>query len=85
MSESRKQLEQLWEKQEPLQKQLDGLRREQFSRVEAIRADTNRKFLAILNPEQQKKFNAFLKERGGKRDRMPRGGRGFEPPPPPRP
>jgi Spy/CpxP family protein refolding chaperone len=84
MVESRKQLEQLWKRQEPLQKQLDGLRNEQFPKVEAIRAETNRKFLAILNPEQQKQFNAFLKEREGMRDRMPRG-RGFETPPRPEP
>jgi Spy/CpxP family protein refolding chaperone len=62
-------------------KQLEALRTDQAPTIEAIWADTNRKFLAILNPEQQKKFNAFLKEREEMRYRMPRDRDGFRPPP----
>jgi len=65
MSESRKQLFQL---------QLD-----QSPKIEAIRNETNRKLLAILNEEQQKKFQNFIKEMENRRRRGP-GGRQFGPP-----
>jgi Spy/CpxP family protein refolding chaperone len=80
MAESRKQVEPLWKQQEPLLKQMDPLRRqldamrdEQFAKLDAIRAETNRKFSAILNPEQKKKFDAFLKESEEMRGHLPRG------------
>ena len=61
-------------------KQLDALRAEQIPRIDVIRADTNRKISAVLNPEQQQKFDALLKEWDNLRKRPPRG-REFEPPP----
>jgi Spy/CpxP family protein refolding chaperone len=89
MTESRKQVDPLWKQQEPLLKQMDPLRKQldvmrdaQFDKLDAIRAETNRKLLAILNPEQKKLFEAFLKESQEMRRRPPRG-REFGPPPPP--
>jgi Spy/CpxP family protein refolding chaperone len=89
MAESRKQVEPLWKQQEPLLKQMEPLRRQldairdsQFDKLDAIRAETNRKLSAILNPEQKKLFEAFLKESEEMRRRPPRG-RDFGPPPPP--
>ena len=46
---------------------------EQFAKIDAIRAETNRKFAAILNQEQKKKFDAFLKESEPMGMRPPRG------------
>ena len=59
-------------------KELNALRIEQTPKIETIRSETNSKFLAILNQEQQEKFAAFLKEMENRRTRAPRT-RGFEP------
>jgi Spy/CpxP family protein refolding chaperone len=61
-------------------KQLEALRAEQIPKIDAIRAETNRQFSDILNPEQQKKFEAFLREWETIRRHPPRN-RDFEPPP----
>jgi Spy/CpxP family protein refolding chaperone len=61
---------------------LDAMREEQAGKMEAIRAETNRKLAAILNPEQQRIFSEFLKSRENIRRHPPRV-RDF--PPPPRP
>jgi Spy/CpxP family protein refolding chaperone len=89
MAESRKQVEPLWKQQEPLLKQMEPLRRQmdamrdsQFAQLDVIRNETNRKISAILNPEQKKLFDAFLKEAENMRRHPPRG-REFGPPPPP--
>jgi Spy/CpxP family protein refolding chaperone len=63
-------------------KQVDTLRTEQIPKIEAIRAETNRQLAAVLNPEQQRKFEAFLKSRENMGRRTPRG-REFRPPPMP--
>jgi len=87
MAESRKQLDKLRTEQEPLFRQLDQLRTEQEPQLEAIRSETNRKLMAVLDEEQQKKFSAFLKQTGNWRMRTPFGGRGLQAPgmrPPPR-
>jgi len=47
---------------EESRRQLNDLQTERVPKVEAIRAEANRKILAILAEEQQKKFSAFLKE-----------------------
>jgi Spy/CpxP family protein refolding chaperone len=89
MAESRKQVDPLWKQQEPLlkqmeplRKQLDAMRDSQFANLDAIRTETNRRLIAILNPEQKSLFEAFLKEAEEMRRRPPRG-RDFGPPPPP--
>ena len=81
MMESRKQMEDLRQQTEPLEQQMNAMWEKQMPKLEAIRAETNRRFAAILNPEQQKKFDAFMKESEEMRRRPPRG-REFEPPPP---
>jgi DNA anti-recombination protein RmuC len=58
-------------------KQLSQLQHEQAPKIEAIRAETNRKLTAILNAEQQEKFESFVKEI--RRRHLP-GGRQFGPP-----
>ena len=60
-------------------KQLDTLRNEQTPKIHAIQAETNRMLMQILNPEQQKKFTAFLEEMKNRRERPPRR-RGTAPP-----
>ena len=60
-------------------KQLSELQVEQAPKIEAIRIETNRKLTAILNPEQQKKFETFVKETESRRRRVP-GGRQFDAP-----
>ena len=75
MSETRKQLESLRAEQEEV---WSALRTKQAPRVKEIWSETNRKFSAILNEEQKKQFDAFLKEMESMRKRPPRG-RGFEP------
>jgi len=76
MTEYYKQLEALRAEQAP---KLEALRKEQSPKIDAIRAETNRKLEAILDPEQKKKFDAFLKEMENMRRRPPRG-REFRPP-----
>ncbi len=61
-------------------KQLDALRIEQAPKIEAIRSETNRKLLAILTPEQQQKFSAFLEEMNKRRE-SPTRRKAAEPPP----
>ncbi len=63
-------------------KKLESLRTEQEPKIEAIRAETNRELLSVLNPDQQKKFDGFLKEMEQFRRRPPRerNGRGMQPP-----
>jgi Spy/CpxP family protein refolding chaperone len=80
MMESWKQMEQLRQPSEPLWKQLDAMRNEQVPKLDAIRTETNRKVSEILNPEQRKKFDTFLKEADTMKRRPPRG-RDFGPPP----
>jgi Spy/CpxP family protein refolding chaperone len=72
MAEARAQLDPLRIEQDELR---DALRTKQAPKIEAIWAETNRKFSAILNEEQKAKFTAFLKEMENWRKR---------PPPPPR-
>jgi Spy/CpxP family protein refolding chaperone len=79
MAESFKQLSKLREKQEPLFRGLDDLRKEQEPQIEAILAEANSKMMAILNPEQQKKFSEFMNDMQNMRHH---GGRGMGPPPP---
>jgi len=61
------------------------LQKEQMPKINAIRIETNRKFSEILNDEQRKKFESFVKEWEGRRERMPRGRQPDLPPPPPPP
>jgi len=79
MMESWKEMEQLRKQGEPLWKQLDAMRLEQSPKLDAIRTATNRRVTEILNPEQRRKFEEFLKEADLRR-RPPRG-REFGPPP----
>jgi Spy/CpxP family protein refolding chaperone len=81
MTESFRQLEPLRSKQEPLNRQLNDLRREQEPQVQAIISETNRRIMSILNEEQQKQFSSFLKDMGNSRRHPPHGGRGMGPPP----
>ena len=80
MMESWKHMEELRKQAEPIRKQMNTLMEEQGSKLEEIRVETNRQFSAILNPEQKKKFDAFLKEAETMGRRPPRG-REFGPPP----
>ncbi len=80
MMESWKHMEELRRQAEPIRKQMNALMEEQGSKLEEIRVETNRQFSAILNPEQKKKFEAFLKEAETMGRRPPRG-REFGPPP----
>lgn len=80
MMESWKQMEPLRKEGEPLRKQMDAMWAEQMRKLEMIRAETNRKISAILNPAQREKFDAFMKEAVTMGRRGPRG-REFEPPP----
>ena len=57
-------------------KQLDQLRADEAPKIGAIRAETNRKLKAILNQEQQNKFESFIKEMESRR-RRGQGGRQF--------
>lgn len=75
MSETWKQFESLRTEQEETRR---ALRAKQAPKIDEIWAETNRKFSAILNDEQKKKFDDFLKEMETMRKRPPRG-RGFEP------
>ena len=79
MMESFKQMEPLRKQGEPLRRQLNATMEEQIPKLEAIRTETNRKISVILNPEQKKKFEAFLKESEEMERRPPRG-RDFGPP-----
>ncbi len=65
-------------------RKLGELQKEQMPKIEAIRTETNRKLLEILNQEQREKFQSFLKEWESRRGRMP-GGRQFNMPPTPPP
>lgn len=59
--------------------QLEALRIEQVPKLEAIRDETNRRLMSILNDEQKAKFEEIRKGmefRGGDR-RPPYGGRGM--------
>jgi len=80
MMESWKQMEELRKEAEPIRKQMNALMDEQGPKLDAIRTETNRRFSAILNPEQREKFDAFLKEAESMGRRPPRG-RDFGPPP----
>src|SRR5437016_3703218 len=62
-------------------RQLDATMQERVPKMEAIREDTNAKIMAILNPEQQKKFETFVKETQGRRNHMFEKRRGMNPPP----
>jgi hypothetical protein len=79
MNESYRQLDKLRVEQGPLIKQLDELRTEQEPRIQAIFGEMNRKLMAVLSPDQQQKFSAFLKETDKWRRRPPFGGRGMQP------
>jgi len=83
MAESFKELNKLRAiqepKVEPLFHQLEELRKEQEPQIDALLSGTNRKIMAILNPEQQKKFADFLKDAENRRRRGPYGGRGMGP------
>jgi Spy/CpxP family protein refolding chaperone len=78
MAEARKQLDPLRIEQDEMR---DELRTKQGPQIEAIWAETNRKFSSILNEEQKEKFAAFLKEMENWRKRPPpsRGRGGHEP------
>lgn len=76
MSESRNQLGPLWEEEE-------RFRKIQIPKIEAIRAETNRKMMSVLDDNQKKMFSDFLNEMEKMRMRMPHGGRGSMGPPPP--
>ncbi len=65
MEDSRREIEALWIDQEP--------------KIEAIRTETNRKLLEILNEDQRKKYQDFLKEMEQWRGRGPRGPGDFGP------
>jgi hypothetical protein len=79
MADSRMQMEALRAEQQP---KIDAIFSIQRPRMDAIIAETNRKIMAILNAEQQKRFEAIWKEMNRRERRSPRGGRGMEPPPP---
>ncbi|MBP1625202.1 MAG: hypothetical protein H6Q07_3224 [Acidobacteria bacterium] len=59
---------------------LDALTAEQSPKIEAIRTETNRSLMSVLNAEQKKKFADFLKQMEVGRRREPHGGRGMPPP-----
>jgi Spy/CpxP family protein refolding chaperone len=80
MMESWKQMEELRKEAEPIRRQMSALMEAQEPKITAIRTETNRRFSAILNPEQREKFEAFLKEAESMGRRPPRG-RDFGPPP----
>jgi uncharacterized membrane protein len=65
-------------------RQLFQLQLEQSPKIQTIRNETNRRLLSILNEEQQKKFEGFVKEMENRRGRVP-GGRQFGPPTRPMP
>ena len=76
MAEAREQLEPLRIEQNEMQK---TLRAKQGPEIEAIWAETNRKFSDILDAEQKQKFETFLKEMESMRKRPPSRKRGSEP------
>lgn len=88
MAESRRQMEALRAEQQPkidaiLSEQrpkMDAILAEQRPKMDAIISETNRKIMAILNADQQKKFEAIVKEMSSRERRPPRGGRGMGPP-----
>lgn len=79
MAESRRQTEALRAEQQP---KIEAIFAEQQPRMDAILADTHRQVMAILDKDQQKKFESRWKEINSRRNRPPRGGRGMRPPPP---
>jgi hypothetical protein len=48
-------------------RQFEAARAEMAPKFQAMRTETNKKILAILNDDQKKKFEAFLKERDARR------------------
>jgi hypothetical protein len=66
-------------------RRLGELQKEQRPKVDAIRDETNRRFLEILSEEQRKKFESLLKQMQGRKERPLRGREGELPPPPPPP
>ncbi len=54
-------------------RQLFQLQLEQSPKIQAIRHETNRKLIAILNEDQQRKFESFVKEMENRRRRRPNG------------
>jgi hypothetical protein len=76
MAEAREQLDLLRIEQNEDQK---ALRTKYGPKIEAIWAETNRKFSAILDDEQKNKFDSFLKETEALRKRPPSRRRGSEP------
>jgi hypothetical protein len=61
--------------------QLDSLRSTQFAKFEETRSEANQKIAAILNQDQRKDFEQYLKKMEDERRnrRPPRMGRGFPP------
>jgi Spy/CpxP family protein refolding chaperone len=76
MAEAREQLDALRFEQDEMR---EALRAKQGPKIERIWAETNHKFSAILDEEQKKKFEDFLKDMEAMRKRQPSRGRGFEP------
>lgn len=64
-----------------MRKQLADVRKEQRPKIDAIRNETNHKLMSILNGEQKKKFESFIKDMNDRRMRSPRGGRDSGRPP----
>jgi len=64
--------------------QINSLRTAQFARFEETRSESNKKIAAILNEEQRKEFELYLKKMEDERRnrKPPRMGRGFPPMPP---
>ncbi|HYK87766.1 MAG TPA: hypothetical protein VE398_03295 [Acidobacteriota bacterium] len=53
-------------------KKLDAIRAESAPRLAVVRAEMDKKILALLNDEQKKKFEEFRKEMESRRGRMHR-------------
>jgi hypothetical protein len=86
--DSRRQIDAVRAQYQP---EIENTLAKQWPQIQAIMTATNGKLMSILNEEQKKEFESFLKEQENRRRHGPFGGRGMGPrpegqqPPPPRP
>jgi len=61
-----------------LRRQLDSTRREMGEKFDTVRARANERIASMLNPEQRKRFEEYLKETRSREEPYRRGGDGGE-------
>ena len=85
MEDSSRQIQAVRQRYRP---EIEGVFAKQWPQIQAIMTATNGKLMSILNEEQKKSFESFLKQAENRSRQNPFGGRGmgprqeFQPPPP---